>query len=89
MTHVTCRLTAKNWDQLRDPTFGNRVWAAYTFYPARSLDDLVVPREVHCWAIHRVTVTKFRSVSVPTGFRRHLVEDPGKTGRTLFLKRLQ
>ena len=25
MTHVTCRLTAKNRDQLRNPTLGNRV----------------------------------------------------------------
>jgi len=31
MTHVTCRLTAKNWDQLRNPTLGNRVWASFTF----------------------------------------------------------
>jgi len=30
MTHVTCRLTAKNRDQLRNPTLGNRVWAAFT-----------------------------------------------------------
>ena len=27
MTHVTCRLTAKNRHQLRKPTLGNRVWA--------------------------------------------------------------
>jgi len=27
MTHVTCRLTAKNWDQLWNPTLSNRVWA--------------------------------------------------------------
>ena len=27
MTHVTCKLTAKNRDQLRNPTLGNRVWA--------------------------------------------------------------
>jgi len=32
MTHVTCRLTAKNRDQLRNPTLGNRVWAAFAFY---------------------------------------------------------
>ena len=25
MTRVTCRLTAKNWDQLQNPTLGNRV----------------------------------------------------------------
>jgi len=30
MTHVTCRLTAKNRDQLGNPTLGNRVWAAFT-----------------------------------------------------------
>jgi len=32
MTHVTSRLTAKNRDQLRNPTLGNRVWATFTFY---------------------------------------------------------
>jgi len=32
MTHVTCRLTAKNRDQLRNPTLGNWVWATFTFY---------------------------------------------------------
>jgi len=29
-TGVTCRLTAKNRDQLRNPTLGNRVWATFT-----------------------------------------------------------
>jgi len=33
MTHVTCRLTAKNRDQLRNPMLGNRVWATFTFIP--------------------------------------------------------
>jgi len=32
MTHVTCRLTAKNWDQPRNPTLCNRVRATFTFY---------------------------------------------------------
>ena len=32
MTLVTRRLTAKSRDQLRDPTFGNRVWATFTFF---------------------------------------------------------
>ena len=32
MIHVTCRLTAKNRDQLRNPTLGNRIWATFTFY---------------------------------------------------------
>ena len=31
MTHVTCRLTTKNRDQLRNPTLGNRVLAIFTF----------------------------------------------------------
>jgi len=31
MIHVTCRLTAKNRDQLRNPGLGNRVWATFTF----------------------------------------------------------
>ena len=31
MTHITCRLTAKNRDQLRNPTLGNRLWATFTF----------------------------------------------------------
>jgi len=32
MTDVTCRLTAKNRDQLRNPTLSNRVWATFTFF---------------------------------------------------------
>jgi len=31
MTHVTCRLTAKDRNQLRNPTLSNRVWTT-TFY---------------------------------------------------------
>jgi len=32
MTHVTCRLTAKNRDQLRNPTLGNRVCATFYYF---------------------------------------------------------
>ena len=32
MTHVTCRLTAKNRDQLRNTTLSNRVRATFTFF---------------------------------------------------------
>ena len=32
MTHVTCRLTATNRDQLRNPTLSNRVWATFIFF---------------------------------------------------------
>ena len=39
MTHVTCRLTTKNRDQLRNPTLGNRVWATILMsHQARPLD---------------------------------------------------
>ena len=31
MSHVTCRLTAENRNQLRNPTLGNRVWHTFTF----------------------------------------------------------
>ena len=34
MTHVNCRLTGKNRDQLRNPTLGNRVWATFTILAA-------------------------------------------------------
>jgi len=33
MTHVTCRLTAKNRDQLRNPTLGSRVLATFVKGP--------------------------------------------------------
>jgi len=32
MTHVACRLTAKNRDQLRNSTLGNGAWATFTFF---------------------------------------------------------
>jgi len=32
MTHVTCRLTAKNRDQRQNPTLGNRVWANFYLF---------------------------------------------------------
>ena len=49
MTHVTFRLTAKNWDQLRNPTLSNRVVSMLdsgTEWPGCKLQSL------HC----RVTV---------------------------------
>jgi len=44
MTQITVRLTAKNRDQLRYPTLGNRVWATLL-----SLLSLTDPR--HCIAL--------------------------------------
>jgi len=59
MTQVTCRLTAKNRDQLPNPTLGNRVWATFTFYlillftnRATSLVDAVTANtEVLKWVL--------------------------------------
>ena len=31
VTHITCRLTAKNRNLLRNPTLCNRIWATFTF----------------------------------------------------------
>jgi len=39
MSHITCRLTAKNRDQLRNPTLGNQVWATFTFLPLSEDED--------------------------------------------------
>ena len=41
MIHVTCRLTAKNRDQLRNPTLGNRVWATCTFLYPRGMSTVL------------------------------------------------
>ena len=41
MTHVTCRLTAKNRDQLGNRTLGNRVWATFTFFLAARVSPAV------------------------------------------------
>ena len=40
MTHVTCGLTAKYRDHLRNPTLGSRVWATFTFLCLREIGEL-------------------------------------------------
>jgi len=50
MTLVTCRLTAKNRDQLWNPTLGNRAWSTLTFVQCSvdwlMADDVGLRREV-------------------------------------------
>jgi len=57
MTHVTCRLNAKNRDQLWYPTLGNRVRATYGLvYIAivRSANThLQTVGSAHCWMLWR------------------------------------
>jgi len=46
MTHVTCRLTTKNRDQLRNPTIGNQVWATlnlFTYLTVAVGQETVIP----------------------------------------------
>ena len=48
MTHVTCRLTAQNCDQLRNPTLGNRVRATFTFTYRRHAAEHNLPWVACC-----------------------------------------
>jgi len=54
--HVTCRLTAKNRDQLRNPTIGNRVWATFTFYRVVQKATVAI-----CW----ITLVKVNQMMNP------------------------
>ena len=42
MTHVTCRLTTKNQDQLQNPMLGSQVWATLCLYLI-----YLLPRDTH------------------------------------------
>jgi len=44
MTHVTCRLTAKNLDQLWNSTLGDRVWASFTLFIPWFETEIVLER---------------------------------------------
>ena len=46
MTHVTCRLTAKNRDQFRNPTLGSRVWATFTFADDSSENENIAVKDM-------------------------------------------
>jgi len=45
MTHVTSRLTAKDRDQLRNPTLGNRTWDIFTVCRLQCTDSVA---NLHC-----------------------------------------
>ena len=68
MTHVTCRLTAKNRDQLRNPTLGNRARATL-LYPQNG--DRIVTTD---------SVTSLRPVYIMSDMREK-VEKPGNVWR--------
>jgi len=54
MTHITCRLTAKNRDQLRNPTLGSRVWATCTFFFYRCGLAESVCYVIYCRNVHQI-----------------------------------
>ena len=47
MTHVTCRLTAKNRDQLRNPTLGSQVCATLFNITDHAVSVFIVYERVH------------------------------------------
>jgi len=55
MTHITCRLTAKNRDQLRNLTLGNRVRAIFTCFILRKRGDHATVQYSRCGNVGRNT----------------------------------
>jgi len=66
MTRITCRLTAKNRDQLQNPTLGNRVWATVTFFYLSARCDVAVLKSVSRSWLRRTGFPRLRSLLVPT-----------------------
>ena len=48
VTHIICRLTAKNRDQLRDHTLGNGVLATFTIFEAPRKQTGLVKNQACC-----------------------------------------
>ena len=63
MTHITCRLTAKNRDQLRNPMIGNWVWVTFTFFHLQTTHmKKRMPRQ-NIYARKRLKLTELRWTS--------------------------
>ena len=84
MIHITCRLTATNRDQLRNPTLGNRVWATFivlcvVFVVGSNHKASVVGRSLPGWfsvAVSAVVVTLYvpRRTGPAVVHRGHVVD---------------
>jgi len=74
MTHVTCRLTAKNRDQLRNPALGHRVWATFIFTLTFNQDSASGVQMGVCLGTNGVQGYKWKSVrtEVPQGVKGQL-----------------
>ena len=81
MTHVTCRLTAKNRDQLRNPTLGNRVWATFTFFVTASGRRKLGSSYCCCILMYFTVIIDVKLVVDSRQFRgpRHQLPQPSQT----------
>ena len=64
MTPITCRLTTKNRDQLRNPTLGNRVWVTFLRLSLGYWDNPYVPRAEGCGSPGRAVSMNLDSSTV-------------------------
>ena len=64
MTRVTCRLTAKNRDQLRNPALGNQVWAIFlrSILDTRDDTEIWLTTDRHIFAVMGSAVKFLRFV---------------------------
>jgi len=70
MTQVTCRLTAKDRDQLRNPTLGNRVSATFNLF-AHAQSSISADAGLLLWAhqllLQRRVAANSSSATLPAG----------------------
>jgi len=99
MTHVTCRLSAKNQHQLWNPTLGNRVWATFTlllvlllylwYAGVRMLDGEVTDAvEAQSLALNQQHIDVFSASWGPDDDGR-TVDGPGPLARKAFIDGIQ
>jgi len=75
MTHVTCRLTAKNRDQLRNPMPSNRAWATvYTYSRGKGVLD-VMTGSYYELSSFDPQVTSVRLITLALGYHYGLFSD--------------
>jgi len=70
MTYITCRLTAKNRDQLRNPTLSSRVWVTFTFFNFKDVIHFSVKNADSC---------RFADALARPSYTPKIVEKPVKT----------
>jgi len=76
MTHVTCKLTAKNRDRLRNPTLGNRVWATFLNYCVKQVS--VDPPRITAMTLP----ARYGALAPATDMDRKAAATDGKDRRT-------